>query len=445
MNERNAYKYWNPILETLQPIKIKQLQFKKLKHIVTWAYENSRLFRSLYDKKGFKPEDLQSWGDIIKIPVVLKENYRTAQEENPWLYGESLSVPLEDVTHFHQTAGATGLPLYQPDTMQDWDLRTESWAYAMCAQGFQKIDRVFIPVAYNVNMTAWAGHYACEKVGCEVIPGGGLNTEERLLKMKEVRPTAFMANPTYVLRMTDVCRTKLNIDPAELGIQKILCSGEPGASIPTTKKRMEDAWNAKVYDYVASTEVGGWAFECMAQPGGPHINEALYLVELVDIDTGEQIEQLHTPGKIIITALDRYAQPCIRFDTNDIAMWGKPCECGRTFRILKGGVHGRADNITKIKGVLFSPLTVDEVIRNIPEVVDDYELIITRKHEVDQLILRVEIIPGTTANEEAIEHTLKQQLFLTTSLHFQIQFNPFGSLPRPQIEVKRFKDLRDHY
>jgi phenylacetate-CoA ligase len=444
MEIKGTDKFWNPVLETLTPMKLKQLQLKKLKRIVEWTYQNSGPYQRLYDKAGFKPEDLKDWDDISRIPIVHKEDLRKIQRKEPWPYGESLCVPLDEVTSFHQTTGLTGQPVYQPDTMQDWELRSESWSYALWAQGFRKTDRVFIPFGYNVYMASWAGHYACEKVGCEVVPGGILNTEERLLKMKELRATAFMANPSYVLNMADVCQNKLNIEPAELGIQKILCSGEPGANIPTTKKKMEDAWSAKVYDHVATTEAGGWAYECMAQPGGVHVNEAFYLVELVDINTEEPIVELHMPGKIIITVLDRYAQPCIRFDTRDVAMWGKPCECGRTFRVIKGGVHGRADHITKVKGVLFSPTSVDEVIRSITDVVDDYELVVTKDGDIDELILKVEIVPGTTAGEEVIKHSLSQQLLLRTNLHFNIEIHPFGTLLRPHIEVNRFKDLRNN-
>ncbi|MEG3069691.1 MAG: hypothetical protein RQM92_01525 [Candidatus Syntrophopropionicum ammoniitolerans] len=81
-----------------------------------------------------------------------------------------------------------------------------------------------------------------------------MNTEERILKMKELRATAFMATPTYVLGMADTAR-KMGIDPRDLGITKILCAGEPGASVPTTKKRMEDAWGCNVYDHIGATEM----------------------------------------------------------------------------------------------------------------------------------------------------------------------------------------------
>ncbi len=442
MPKKETDKYWDPVLETLPPKKMKDLQFKKFKRIVEWAYLHSKLYRRLYDDAGFKPEDLQRWEDISRVPIVQKEDYRQAQAKDPWPYGDSLCVPLDDVTEYHQTSGTTGQPVYQPDTWQDWEWWAETWAYILWAQGFRKSDRVFIPFGYNVAMASWASHYACEKVGCEVVPGGILNTEERLLKIKELKANAIMATPSYIIKMAETCKKKLNIDPRELNIKKILCAGEPGANIPLTKKRMEDAWNTKVYDNAMATEVGGWGFECTSQPGGLHVNEAFFLVELVDIDTGDPIEELHIPGKIVITTFDRYAQPCIRFDTKDISMWGKPCECGRTFRILKGGVHGRADHITKIKGVLFNPLSVEEVVRSTPELADEYLLEVKEEDAAEVLILKVEKRPEVSLSREALEHNLARQLRLKTNLAFRIEFEEYGTLLRPEVKVQRFKDLR---
>ena len=444
MQMKGSEHYWNPLLETLPREKLQALQLKKFKRIVEWGYNNSKMYRGKYDAAGFEPGDLKTWDDIYTVPTLQKEDYRTAQAKDPWPYGDSLCVPLEQVTEYHQTSGTTGQPVYQPDTWQDWEWWNESWAYILYAQGFRNTDRVFIPFGYNVFVAYWAGHYACEKVGCEVIPGGILNTEERLLKIKELRATALMATPTYVLSMADACRQKLNMDPRDLNIKKILCAGEPGAGIPATKKRMEEAWGAKVYDHVGATEIGGWGYECSHQPPGLHANEAFFLVELVDMETGKPIEELNRPGKIIITAFDRFAQPCIRFDSKDVSMWGETCSCGRTFRILKGGIHGRVDHITKIKGVLFSPVSVEEVVRGMPQFGDEYELVVTKKGDADVVTLKVELNPEAGTTPEDIKPELDRQLRLKTNLAFKVEFHPFGSLPRYEVKAKRFKDLRKH-
>ena len=436
--------FWNPILETLPREKLQALQVKKFRRIMAWAYEHSKFHRKLYEEAGVEPGDIRTMADVARVPKVEKSMMREIQKKEPYPYGDMLCVPLEEVTEFHQTSGTTGQPVYQPDTWQDWEWWAEAWAYILYAQGYRASDRVFIPFGYNVFVAFWSGHYGAEKLGCEVVPGGVLNTEARVLKMQELRATAMMATPTYVLGMADTARKKLGIDPAkDLTIERITCAGEPGASIPATKKRMEEAWGAKVYDHIGATEIGAWSYECQEQPGGLHVNEGLFLVQIEDTETGEIIEEPGKPGKMVITAFDRIAQPCIRFDSKDIIVWHEDrCGCGRTYRMIKGGVIGRADDITKVKGVLLAPTAIEEVVRGIPELGDEYEVVVKKKGDMDDISLKVELQPEAQGRKEEVLGVLVDQLRVKTNLRYNISFHPYGSLPRYDVKARRFKDLR---
>jgi phenylacetate-CoA ligase len=435
--------FWNPILERLPAERLQALQVQKFKKIFSWAYERSRFHRRLYAGAGITPEDIRTAKDIRHVPKVEKSMMRDVQGKDPFPYGDALCVPLEDVTAFRQTSGTTGQPIYQPDTWQDWEWWAECWSYILWAQGYRPKDRVFIPFGYNVFVAFWAGHYAAEKIGCEVVPGGVLDTQARILKIQELKATAMMATPTYILGMAEAAQTHLNIDPSQLTIDKITCAGEPGASIPSTKKRIETAWGAKVFDHAGATEIGAWSFECAHQPGGLHVNEALFLVEIEDVETGEIIEEPGRKGNMVITALDRLAQPCIRFDSKDIIQWDSaPCRCGRTFRLIKGGVLGRADDITKVKGVLLAPGAIEEVVRGIDGLGDEYEVVVDRLGETDRIKLKVEVMPEAMERQKEIEALLKDQLRLKTNLAYRIEFYDLGKLPRYAVKARRFKDLR---
>ncbi len=431
------------MLERMPQEKLRRLQFLKFKNIFTWAYERSRFHRRLYDAAGVTPRDLRSFGDIRRVPKVEKAMMRDVQRKDPFPYGDALCVGLEEVTEFRQTSGTTGQPVYQADTWQDWEWWSECWSYILWAQGYRPKDRVFIPFGYNVFVAFWAGHYAAEKIGCEVVPGGVLDTQARILKIQELKATAMMATPTYILGMAETARTKLGIDSSELTIEKITCAGEPGASLSSTKKRMEDAWGARVFDHAGATEIGAWSYECAHQPGGMHVNEAFFLVEIEDAETGEMIKEPGRKGKMIVTALDRLAQPCIRFDSKDIIEWDpEPCPCGRTFRLIRGGVLGRADDITKVKGVLLAPAAIEEVVRSIDGLGDEFEVVVDRLGETDRIKLKVELMPHAAPRQKEIESVLKDQLRLKTNLAYRIEFYDFGKLPRYEVKAKRFKDLR---
>ncbi|MCF8096191.1 MAG: phenylacetate--CoA ligase family protein [Desulfobacteraceae bacterium] len=435
---------WNPILETLPREKLRDLQVKKFRRIMNWASQNSPYHRRIYRAAGIEPGDIKSMEDISRVPTVEKSNMQNIQLKDPFPYGDMLCLPIEEVTAFRQTSGTTGQPVYQADSWQDWEWWADAWAGILYSQGYRASDRVFLPFGYNIFVAFWAAHYGAEKLGCEVIPGGVMNTEQRLQKMRELRATAFMATPTYVLNMAETARNKLGLDPArDFNIKRITCAGEPGASIPATKKRMEDAWGARVFDHIGATETGAWSFECSEQPGGLHVNEALFLVQIEDVQTGEPIEEPNRPGKMIITAFDRQAQPCVRFDSKDIIQWhGDACTCGRTYRMIKGGLIGRSDDITKVKGVLLAPTVIEEAVRGILELSDEYIVTVMKKGDVDDISIQVEILAEAENEQERIIAELADRLREKTNLRFNISCCEYGTLPRSQLKAKRFRDLR---
>jgi phenylacetate-CoA ligase len=437
-------RYWNPYLERLTRESLESLQLKKFKRIVKWAYCNSKFHRTLYQEAGLHPEDINSWSDVRRVPKVEKAMMKPIQRKDPFPYGDALCVGLDDVCVFRQTSGTTGQPIYQADTWQDWEWWTECWATLLWAQGYRPYDRVFLPFGYNVFVAFWAAHYASEKIGCETVPGGVLDTKSRILKIQELQATALMATPTYVLGMADTARNQLHVDPTALPISKITCAGEPGALIPSTKQRIEEAWGAKVYDHAGATEIGAWGFECSCQPGALHVNEAMFLAEVEDLETGELLTKTGQKGKLVITALDRFAQPCIRFDAKDIVEIGdEQCECGRTYKLFKGGVIGRADDITKVKGVLLAPSAIEDVVRSIEGLGNEYEVIVDKKGDTDTITLKVESVEEITdtATKE-LRAELSTQLRVKTNLGYNLEIFPPGSLPRYEMKARRFKDLR---
>ncbi len=275
---------------------------------------------------------------------------------------------------------------------------------------------------------------------------------ERCFKCAESCPSRSIPRERRKTVERGLLRWKLNddsyfdyfgIDPASLSINKITCAGEPGAGIPSTKKRIEEAWEAKVFDHAGATEIGAWSFECADQPHGMHVNEGLFLVEIEDLETGKIIEEPGYRGKMIITALDRQAQPCVRFDSKDIIEWDPdPCSCGRTFRLIKGGVVGRSDDITKVKGVLLAPSAIEEVVRDIEGLGDEFEVVVDKMGDMDRIALKVELLPGTENRQEEIEGQLVNQLRNKTNLRYNLSFHEYESLPRYEVKAKWFKDLR---
>jgi len=430
--------YWNPFLETLPREKLQQIELKNFRNILTYAKENAPFIREKY--RGISPEDIETINDVKSLPLMDKEDLRKAQEgKKPFPFGEISGVDIREISDFRQTSGTTGRPVYVPETYESWQWRIEIWCHILWMAGFRDTDRVFIPFGYNVYVAFWEGHYAAEKLGCMVIPGGALDTKGRINKMIELKATALLNTPTYGLHMAETAK-KMGIEPKDIGIKKMVCAGEPLP--PATRKMLEDLWGAKVFNHIGGTEPCGWASMCEEQHG-LHVIEPFFLVEILDMETMRREVEPGELGIAVVTPLGRRSFPIIRFNTKDIVRRGQDgCLCGRTSMILSE-VVGRLDDLRKIRGVLFTPVTVEEVLRKEFPVVGEYEIIVERRGVMDEISLRVELREEISASFlERLIRDLSERLKMKTNLRFNITLAKPGELPRYTLKSKRFKDLR---
>lgn len=97
-----------------------------------------------------------------------------------------------------------------------------------------------------------------------------------------------------------------------------------------------------------------------------------------------------------------------------------------------------------MKGVLLAPTAIEEVVRGIPELGDEYEVIVKKKGDMDDISLKVELQPEAEHRKKEVLGVLNDQLRVKTNLRYNISFHPYGSLPRYDVKAKRFKDLRKH-
>ena len=165
-----------------------------------------------------------------------------------------------------------------------------------------------------------------------VVPGGALDTKGRINKIIEVKATGLLNTPTYGLHMAEEAE-KMGIKASELGVKRMMCAGEP---LPhATRKRLEAAWGAEVYDHIGGTEPCAWAAMC-GQRHGLHIMEPFFLVEFLDLkDQTREVEKGEL-GVAVVTPLGRRSFPLIRFNTNDVVKTN-----GDRMRVWKDFRHDR--------------------------------------------------------------------------------------------------------
>jgi phenylacetate-CoA ligase len=249
----------------------------------------------------------------------------------------------------------------------------------------------------------------------------------------ELEATVLICTPTYALRMAEAARA-MGVDVAKSAVRLAIHAGEPGASIPSTRHRLEEAWGMEVFDHPGATEVGAWGFECQAH-AGVHLNEGEFIFEVLDPTTGQPASD----GELVITNLGRAANPAIRYRTGDrVRLIHDRCACGRTFRRLEGGVIGRTDDMLIVRGVNLFPSAIENVVRRV-DGIDEFAIELYRAQELDELEIRLET---RLAETDALCRALERQEQVDLGFRPRVTLAPPGSLPRFELKARRVTDRR---
>ena len=362
------------------------------------------------------------------------------------LFGDLLATDSRNAIRYHLTSGTTGrTPIRVLDSMKDWDWINEMWCYGIWGFGVRPEDIVYFAFGYGSFIGFWGAHYACEKLGALVIPGGAQTTEARIKQIIELGVTTVFSTPTYALHLWQKSR-EMGIDLArESKVNKVILSGEPAGSIPAVKHQLEEAWGARCGDTAGMTEIGTiMIFECSHQPGGTHIIEDHFIEEVLDPNSDEPVGYGEL-GERIVTSFGRGFIPLIRYRTKDMVMKvpASTCTCGRTWDIYSGGIRGRWDDMKLIRGTNVYPRAVEAIIREYPAI-DEFQIYIWRKEELqDEITIKLEIKTGHEAEWPDIEHKLTKDLASAhEGLRFNIERMDYGVLPHFELKAKRLVDAR---
>lgn len=378
---------------------------------------------------------IKSLADLKKLPFTVKTELVQDQAANP-PFGTDLTFPVEKYVHVHQTSGTTGAPLYWLDDEGSWIWWMKCWKDVFEGVGVHAGDRVFFPFSFGPFIGFWSAWEAVRHVGALAIAGGGQTTYQRLKAILDYQATVVVCTPTYALRMgAEAPRNGIDL-PRDSAVRLTIHAGEPGAGIPSTKRKIEEAWGAKCYDHAGATEVGAWGFECAPQPGGMHVNEEEYIAEIIDPQTGEDVREGER-GELIITNLGRIGSPVIRYRTGDFVQPSyRPCVCGRILMLLEGGVLGRVDDMFVVRGVNIFPSAIENLMREFPEI-DEFRIETYRKDELQELKLILE--PAADhASIEGLEERVLVRLRQRLGLRPEVEVVSPGTLARSEMKTKRF-------
>ncbi len=411
---------------------LSRLQGERLTALLREALPANCFYARKFAAAGIDPAAVRTPADLARLPYTTKAELLADQAEHP-PYGTVLTYPVERYGRLCQTSGTSGRPLRWLDTPQSWEWMLDNWAaiYRLC--GVRPGDRLFFPFSFGPFLGFWTAFDAAWRYGCLCLPGGGMSSGARLRFLLDNEATVVMCTPTYALRLAEAAQEE-GIDLRASSVRALIVAGEPGGSIPATRGRIESAWGARVFDHTGMTEVGPMAAECVAGPGGLHVLETEYVVEVVDPATGEAVPP-GEEGELIVTNLGRVGSPLLRYRTGDlVCIDPEPCPCGRTLARLKGGVRGRADDMIVLRGNNVHPSALQTILHRFAEVAE-YRIEVDRTAALPALRIDVETHPACDGGAVAarVAQAVRDELLFRA----EVRAVEAGTLPRFEHKAQR--------
>ncbi len=305
---------------------IKTVQARKLQTIIKYAYENIKYYRELFDENKIMPQSIKDVKDLSAIPCLTKDILRQRfwdflpsqlqrckvsrtsgstgmpmcilADENSRINNSAAVIRYRKIYGIKFFSGEILTPLKTPDTPD----KTPYWTFL---QGLHK--------TYYVNPY----HYS--------------NFGEQILKQLK-KPAIIGITPAIKALALSI---KDNILPP-IDASIVITTGQSYDA--ATGKLLENIFDAPVADVYASNEAGDVAWQC-PRSGCYHINDENVIVEIENPDE-------HSFGEVVITNLNRFSMPFIRYKNGDLAKKSDvPCQCGIKLSMLAEIAGRTGDNI----------------------------------------------------------------------------------------------------
>jgi len=323
--------------------RLQAYQFERLKQLLIHAGRNVPYYSDLFQSCGFQPEKFQDFQELEAIPLLTKDIIREQGERMLSSDAKSRGI------YRNGTGGSTGSPLafYQDQNYRDYQL-VSSWMSDMAA-GWQMGDGIarLWGARQDVKMNTGTLFKKIENWLLHEFWFNTFNLSEEAMwhyhgVMDLHKPDILIGYaPSLYLFAKFLESNKLQPNyPAKA----IISSAE--VLSPDMRKLIEQIYKVKAFDRYGSRDGGLIAYEC-EQHRGLHVNmQTIYLESLVQAGDDQ-------PGRSIITQLENYAMPFIRYDIGDmLVMSDQPCTCGRGAPLIKKIMGRSEDLITLSSGKL---------------------------------------------------------------------------------------------
>jgi phenylacetate-CoA ligase len=435
---------WNREAETMAPQERRRLQVERLRWTVAHAAARVPFHRDALRRVGVGADDLRSLDDLRRLPFTGKADLR---EHYPF---GLFAVPRQQVIRIHASSGTRGKPTVVGYTRADLATWREAMARSLAAGGAQPGDLIQIGYGYGLFTGGLGFHDGAEYMGMTVVPVSSGNTQRQILLLQDFRPQGLAVTPSFALHLAEAMREQ-GISPREVGLRYGLFGAEPWTE--AMREQLEAIWGISAVDFYGLSEIvgPGVAVECAEAKRGLHVNEDLFLPEVVDPASGEPLPA-GQEGELVFTTLTKEALPMIRYRTGDVTrLDAAPCRCGRT-TVRMARVVGRTDDMMVIKGVNVYPSQVEAALLTLEDLAPHYQLVVDRTAAFPDIAVHVEPAErlvqawGGFAREgaevAALAGRVAERLRGALGLNPDIEIVPPKTIPRSEGKAVRVVERR---
>ena len=417
MISHSAKTYYNQLDKSqwLSSEAVKELQEKKLRYLMSHAYYHVSYYRDLMDKKGIKPEDISDTNDLQKLPFLSKQDIKNH------LYFDLLSNNHnKNKIQRIGTSGSTSEPLICYVDKTQLEMRWAATLRGLQMTGYRFGQRVARLWHQTIGMTK--KQILKERLDAFIsrryfIPVFDLNEKKikkmvnKLCRIKPILIDGYAESFNLIaqyLKQDSQNKLKVNTVNAVVSSAQML----PDES----KKIIEKNLKTNVYDKYGSREFSGIAYQCEAHDGY-HVVAENYILEI--LKDGKPALPGET-GEVVITDLNNYCMPFIRYRIGDLATAsnGKPCACGRGLPKIQH-IQGRVQSIIMgangnyVPGALFG-----HVFKDYHFCVKQYQVIQTELAKITLNIVKASRFDNEIFNK--ILDELKQ--YLGKEMKIEVKF-----------------------
>jgi phenylacetate-CoA ligase len=428
-------RYWNSETETLSEVEYRLVQEKAFLNQLDYVWKNSPFYQLKFRDTGLALKDIRGLDDLHKLPFTEKSELRDSQINHPPL-GKHAIVPLEKVSRVYSTSGTTGRPTYIGLTRQDIKTWRESASRALWTGGFRP--DIIVPLIVAPYLIADSYTDAIENIGATCLPTGVGATDRLIGAFQNIGANALLATSSFPMHFARSLK-KRDIEPKSLGLKIILAGGEPGASIPAIRYKVEETFGCNFLEMMGNGDMAGEIWSDMH-----FIAQGIVHPEIINPESGEPLEiKEGTQGELIYTSIERECMPLIRFRTRDhVIVTQTDCECGRTGFGIR--CIGRTDDMLIVQGVNVYPSAIRDVVSSLePETTGAIEIQLKKQPpEGWEPPIHIKVEHGKRS-EDLLELKQKVEALIREKLIFRahVELVAPDSLPKFEYKAKLVRKL----